>query len=234
MAVPEVLHKPVPNMVARVAVVLLGMTLVAFGIALSRQTLLGSSPISTIPTVLSFAFPISVGTFTFFYSILLLLAQWALLRSEFSPVQLLQLPFIVVFSITIDLWVAVVEHWSYASYPLCLFWIFVAILAVGLGVYLQTQMRLIMLPGDAVVVDLAAVLRQPFSRCKICFDIAQVIVGVVLSMFFNGYLYGVREGTVLAAIFMGPTIKCISKLFGDFERFVPVEGPCFLPSAKNV
>ena len=147
-------------MAARLIILVLGMCFVAFGIALSRQTLLGSSPISTVPTVLSFAFPISIGTFTFFMNLIFLLGQIVVLRKDFSPVQLLQLPFLVFFSAAIDMFVGIVASWPFDTYALRLVWIIVSSFAVALGVYLQSQMRLVMTPGDALVVSIAAVTKK--------------------------------------------------------------------------
>lgn len=226
--------RPVPNMVARVMVVLIGMALVAFGIALSRQTLLGSSPISAIPTVLSFAFPYSIGTFTFAISIVFLAAQALLLRRNFSPVQLLQLPFLIIFSITIDFFVAVVTPWPFDTYPICLMWMLLSCVAVAGGVYLQTQVRLIMLPGDAVVLAISNVSGWKFSNCKLGFDISQMVIAVAISLACSGALIGVREGTVIAALLVGPIISVISRMVRDFQRFIPVDGhPSFLPAAAE-
>lgn len=231
-SVARLLDKPIPNMVARVIVVLVGMALVAFGIALSRQTLLGSSPISAIPTVLSFAFPFTVGTFTFGISLIFLALQVILLRRDFSPVQLLQLPFLFLFSATIDMFVVVVSGWPFDAYALRVAWILVSCVAVGLGVYLQTQVRLIMLPGDAVVVAIANVSGWQFSKCKLGFDITQMVLAVAISLACSGALVGVREGTLIAALIVGPIIQLISRAVGDFHRFVPVDGhPTFLPDA---
>lgn len=230
----SLLDRLIPNMVVRVMVVLIGMTLVAFGIALSRQTLLGSSPISAIPTVLSFAFPYSIGTFTFAISIIFLAAQALLLRRDFSPVQLLQLPFLIIFSITIDFFVMVVTPWPFDTYAICLIWMLLSCIAVAGGVYLQTQVRLIMLPGDAVVLAISNVSGWKFSNCKLGFDITQMVIAVAISLACSGALIGVREGTVMAALLVGPIISVISTAVGDFQRFVPVDGhPSFLPAAAG-
>lgn len=230
----RLLDRSVPNMVARVLVVFAGMAMVAFGIALSRQTLLGSSPISAIPTVLSFAFPLSIGTFTFFFNILLLGIQALLLRSRFSPVQLLQIPFIVVFSVTIDVFVALIEPWPFDGYAICMTWMLLSCAFVAAGVYLQKQARLIMLPGDAAVVAIASVSGWKFSRCKLGFDISQMIIAAAISLACSGALIGVREGTLVAALLVGPIIGLIASAVGDFQRFLPVDGhPSFMPATEE-
>lgn len=221
-------------MVVRCLLVLAGMALVAFGIALARQTLLGSSAISAIPTVLSFAFPLTIGTFTFILSILFIILQIILLRRDFSPVQFLQLPLLVVFSLTIDGFVVVASMFPFDTYLMRIGWMLLSCVAIALGVYVQTQVRLIMLPGDAIVVAISKTSGKKFSNCKLGFDISQMVIAAGISLACSGALIGVREGTLIAAVLGGPIIQFFTKSFGDFHRFVPVEGhPSFLPEATT-
>ncbi len=229
----NVLDKPVPNMVVRIIVMFLGMLLVAFGIALSRQTLLGSSPISSVPTVLSFATDRTIGTYTWWLNLFFIAMQAVLLRKEFHPIQLLQIPYLLLFSVAIDLFVQLVTPWPFGSYALCLMWIVVSGFAVALGVYLQAQMRLIVTPGDAVVAAIAHASGWKFSRVKLGFDVTQMVLAVIISLVTMGTLMGIREGTVISAILIGPMIGWIGKAVGDMHRFIPVEGyPTFIPEFK--
>lgn len=226
--------RPVANMAIRCLLVLVGMAFVAFGIALARQTLLGSSAISAIPTVLSFAFPLTIGTFTFILSIIFIIIQIVLLRRDFSPVQFLQLPLLIVFSLTIDAFVVVVSAFPFDTYPIRIGWMLVSCVAIAFGVYIQTQVRLIMLPGDAVVVAISKASGKKFSNCKLGFDVSQMVVAVVISLACSGALIGVREGTLMAALLGGPIIQLFTRSIGDFHRFVPVDNhPSFLPEATT-
>lgn len=79
-----------------------GVLLNAFGVALITKAALGTSPISSLPYVLSLRFPVTLGQFTFLMNMLFILAQVLLLRKDFRPVQLLQVAVNVVFSLFID------------------------------------------------------------------------------------------------------------------------------------
>ena len=58
-----------------------GVLLNAFGVALITKAALGTSPISSLPYVLSLRFPVTLGQFTFLMNMLFILAQVLLLRT---------------------------------------------------------------------------------------------------------------------------------------------------------
>ena len=80
----------------------LGLLITAFGIAFSIQAGLGTSPISSLPYVVSLLTPLSVGTATICLHGVLILLQLLILRRRYDPVQLLQLPVALVFGYLTD------------------------------------------------------------------------------------------------------------------------------------
>lgn len=87
----------------------LGLLITAFGIAFSIQAGLGTSPISSLPYVVSLLTPLSVGTATICLHGVLILLQLLILRRRYDPVQLLQLPVALVFGYLTDLGVWVIQ-----------------------------------------------------------------------------------------------------------------------------
>ena len=79
-----------------------GVVINSFGIAFITKAALGTSPISSLPYVLSLAFPLSLGGFSFIMNMLFIAAQFILMRGVIKPVQLLQILVNVVFSSAID------------------------------------------------------------------------------------------------------------------------------------
>ena len=48
---------------------------------------------------------------------------------------------------------------------------------------------------------------------KIIFDVSWVLLSIVLSLiFFDGKLYGTREGTIISALLVGVTVKIFRPL----------------------
>lgn len=122
--------------VIRYLVLALGLFIMGFGIQLAIASDLGTSPISSLPYVVSRMTPISVGTLTGCMHVVFIAIQLALLRREFPPLEFLQLPMALLMATGIDAAGAILGPITYASYTqqwlLCLGG--VAVLAVGICV----------------------------------------------------------------------------------------------------
>lgn len=56
----------------RYIIFIIGLYINSFGVSLITKAMLGTSPISSIPYVLSLNFPFSLGQFTIFFSLFLI------------------------------------------------------------------------------------------------------------------------------------------------------------------
>ena len=115
-------NKPIPNVILRLVVLFGGFLSMAMSIALMRTTGLGNSPISCIPATLSYLVPLTLGTITFIMNTCFLIVQAILLRRDFNPVQLLQIPFTFVFALMIDQLLPFCETLPMQYYPEQLGW----------------------------------------------------------------------------------------------------------------
>ena len=88
--------------VRRYSMFFAGVPICAAGIALITRAGLGTSPISSIPFVLSLITPPTMGVYTFVFNMLFLACEALLLR-RFTALQALQIPATLVFSACIDL-----------------------------------------------------------------------------------------------------------------------------------
>lgn len=71
--------------------------------------------------------------------------------------------------------------------------------------------------GEAFVLALSIVLRKPFSSMKIANDVTLVVLSCVLSYLALGYLFGVREGTILSALTVGLFVRFFAFLCSQFS-----------------
>ena len=213
-----------PNMVLRIVLMLVGVSSVAAGIAISRHTDLGISAISCIPGVLNYATGLSLGTITFVFNVLLALLQVALLRRKYKPLQLLCIPFLAYFSAAIDFFVDVFAILPMPNYAVRLLFSVISCVFIAFGVWLQKKAALIMLPGDGAVQTISAVFHTDFGKTKICFDVTCITCGAVISLISMGGLYGVREGTIIAALIVGIIVRFFDRLLPHFEQFAPTKG----------
>lgn len=76
----------------RYGIFLIGLFINSLGVSLITKANLGTSPISSIPYVLSLEFPWSMGVFTILFNVLLVILQLILLQKKFKPEYWLQIP----------------------------------------------------------------------------------------------------------------------------------------------
>ena len=105
------------ELVRRYVLFLFGLYVNSLGIALTTRANLGTSPITSVPYVLSIRFPLSLGMFTLFFSLLLIAIQLIILGKRFPKQFLLQLPVIPIFSLFIDLSMALFWFVDPQTYP---------------------------------------------------------------------------------------------------------------------
>lgn len=191
----------------------------AFGVACSIKANLGTSPISSVPYVISLFAPLTVGTATILMHCVFILIQILLLRKQYHPIQLMQLPVAVFFGYLTDFGVWAVRGISCNSYwqqwILCLIGIFL----VAVGVSLEVKAGVVVLAGEGVVLAVCKIFPVKFGYMKVGFDVTLVVIACILSLVFTGHLQGVREGTVAAALLVG----MIAKQLGKFWEKWPLE-----------
>ena len=205
------------RLLKRYLLLLTGLSVMAFGVAFSIKASLGTSPISSVPYVVSLFTPLTVGTATIIMHCVFILMQILILRKNYHPIQLMQLPVAVFFGYLTDFGVWAVQGISYDTYwqqwILCLIGIFL----VAVGVSLEVKAGVVVLAGEGVVLAICQVLPVKFGYMKVGFDVTLVVIACVLSIVFTGQLQGVREGTVAAAIMVGLIAKQLGKLLNHWK-----------------
>lgn len=196
----------------------LGLIIMALGVALSIKSDLGTSPISSVPYVVSLMSAMSVGTATILVNIVLLLGEVLIIRRQFHPIQFLQLVVVILFGWLIDLFLWELGGLTYTDYGQQWLICIAGILILGIGISFEVTANLIPLPGEGFILSLCTVLPVKFGSMKVIIDVTLVIAAVLLSFAFLAGLYGVREGTVAAAVCVGLVAKFVNRQIKPFER----------------
>lgn len=76
--------------IARMIVFFIGLILLSLGIDLNTKTMLGISPINSVPYNVHMLSDIPLGVCVYINNVCLIILQWLLLRKSFQPIQLLQ------------------------------------------------------------------------------------------------------------------------------------------------
>lgn len=201
----------------RYLLLLVGLTIMAFGVGFSIKASLGTSPISSVPFVVSLFTPLTVGTATIAMHCVFILLQILILRKKYHPIQLMQLPVAFVFGYLTDfgLWAlqGISCHTYWQQWIVCLIGIFL----VAVGVSFEVKAGVVVLAGEGVVLAICQVVPMKFGYMKVGFDVTLVVIACILSLVFTGQLQGVREGTVAAAIMVGLIAKQLGKLLSKWN-----------------
>ena len=203
--------------IRRYLLLLAGLAIMAFGVAFSIKASLGTSPISSVPYVVSLFAPLTVGTATIIMHCVFILLQILILRKKYHPIQLMQLPVAFFFGYLTDFGVWAVQGITCDHYlqqwMVCLIGIFL----VAVGVSLEVKAGVVVLAGEGVVLAICKVLPVKFGYMKVGFDVTLVAIACVLSFVFTGRLQGVREGTVAAALLVGLIAKQLGKMLSKWK-----------------
>ena len=204
--------------IKRYLLLLIGLSIMAFGVAFSIKASLGTSPISSVPYVISLFTPLTVGTATISMHCVFILLQILILRKNYHPIQLMQLPVAFFFGYLTDFGVWAVQGITCNTYWQQWIVCIIGILLVGLGVSLEVKAGVVVLAGEGVVLAICKVLpKVKFGYMKVGFDVTLVAIACILSIVFTGRLQGVREGTVAAALLVGLIAKQLGKLLARWK-----------------
>ena len=195
----------------RYLIFLVGLFVNSLGVSLITKANLGTSPISSIPYVLSLNFPFTLGNFTIFFSIFLIVLQLIILRKNFKLEHILQIPVSIIFGYFIDFTMILLSQVNPEEYIMKIVYLLIGCLILGVGVYMEVLADVVMLPGESFVRAIVLTWKTNFGTTKICFDVSMSVIAAVLSFVFAGRLAGVREGTVIAALLVGFIARLIGK-----------------------
>lgn len=198
------------ELVKRYIIFLIGIYVNSFGISFITKADLGTSPISSVPYVLSLGFWPTLGQFTIALSLLLILLQILLLGKKFKKSSLLQIPISVIFGYFID-WSMLLLSWvDPQTYVMKFVYLLIGCVILGFGVYMEVAADVVMLPGEAFVRAVNIRFHTDFGITKVCFDASMAGSALLISLGVFHAVNGVREGTIIAAL----TVGLVAKFFG--------------------
>lgn len=197
----------------------LGIFINSFGVAFVTKSDLGTSQISSVPYVLSLAFPdYTFGMTTFIFNVLFIIIQIIILRRDFHPIQFLQIFANILFSFFIDVsmnWLAFFQPETFIAKFISLI---IGCMILAIGICIEVAPNVIVVPGEGVVraLALAIAIKKPkvkFGTIKIYFDVTLIIIACILSFIFFSKLNGIGLGTIVSALIVGRFINLVNRHF---------------------
>lgn len=189
----------------RAVIYFIGLIVLALGIVLNTKTLLGVSPIISIPYNISHIWKLNLGATTFVFYCFCVFVEVILKGKEFKVYELLQIPMSFVTSMFInfyDQYLNIVpETLGEKLLILCL-----ALIVTGIGAATMVNMRLVPNPADALAATIGEKLGKDMGIGKNIFDLTCFCTSLIIGLIFTGHIIGIGVGTVIVVIFTGRVI----------------------------
>lgn len=191
----------------------------SIGVLLMLQSGSGISAISSVPYAFSEVFPkLTLGTWTYIFQGLLVITLMVL-KKRFVPSYLFSFVAGFIFGKLMDvneLWITNLPM----SIPLRIVYFVVSYVILCFGIALSNRCKLPIIPTDLFPRDLAEIIKKPYARVKITFDVACLLVTACMTYFALGRILGLGIGTVVAAFTMGKGVDIAGKLIDKRMTFV--------------
>lgn len=195
-----------------------GLFLASFGVALITKANLGTSPISSIPYVLSLKYAPTLGQFTIYFSVLLVILQILILRRNFKLVGLLQIPVSIAFGYFIDWSMLILGFLNPQQYAFKVISLIIGCLVLGFGVFMEFAANVVMLPGEAFVSAWSQTFKTDKGITKIVFDTSMTLCAALMALLLFHRLEGVREGTLISALLVGAIARFFMRKLAFIEK----------------
>ena len=212
----------------RYALFVLSLFINALGVAFITKALLGTSPITSVNYVLSMFTPLTMGQWTILLNLtfvlldLLFMTREDLRRERTS--YLLQIPISLSFGLFIDCAMLMLFWLEPVAYAAKLLWLIVGCFILAAGIALEVRVNVAMTAGEYLVQVICRRHHFDFGYTKLAFDLTLVLLACLLSYLFMSDIRGVREGTVVAALAVGPIVHFLTPCFRQLDHWTGLDG----------
>lgn len=196
----------------------------AFGIAFITKALLGTSPITSVTYVLSLFTPFTMGIWTILLNLLfVVLEPFLMTRKELKAdlrMYLLQIPIAFCFGLFIDFSMFMLSWLEPSAYVMQVTVLLVGCVILALGIALEVKANAAMMAGEYLVKAITRRFHGEFGYVKLGFDVTLLTIACILSLVFLSDIQGVREGTVVSALLVGPIVHFVSPAYRIFDCWI--------------
>lgn len=198
------------KMCIRIIIYIIGLITLALGIVLNTKTLLGVSPIISVPYCISQIGQWNLGMVTFFFYCVCVAVEAFFKGREFHFYELLQIPMSLVTSIFINIFndFLVIQPENTLEKVVVLI---AGILVTGVGVATMVNMKLVPNPADALAAVIGEKLGKDMGLGKNVFDFTSFCISCIIGIVITHQIIGIGAGTIVVVIFTGRVIAVYNK-----------------------
>lgn len=222
------------EMIVRLLVLLLGLFILAQGIAFTILANLGTDAITSPALVahlvlgeveggagLAFC---TIGRMLICVHITLVLLQIVVLRSKYKPIQLLQVVMGLILGFMLDACLSYTSLLPLPNYAMSIVYTLLGCIVCAFGIFTYVKADMIPLSAEGLCLALSRTYNWRFSRVKVAVDCSLLLIAVVTSLIFLGKVAGVREGSIICALSTGYIIGLFFKVCPIWDKFFAAIG----------
>lgn len=221
----------------RYALFLFSVLVNAFSIAFITRGMLGLSPISTVPYVLSLIAPLTMGQFTILMNFVFILLEVILMkRAEVFAKKyelLSQIPVTILFGSFIDVSVSILWWLEPTLFIGKFATLIMGCFILAFGISLAVKADVSMVTGEYLVRIISRTTKCEFGWVKLGFDISLVLISTILSLVFLSSFEGVGIGTIAGALMVGPVTHFLVPRLSFLDSLLHVDSSVAIPEAKS-
>lgn len=200
--------------VRRILVYIIGLWVMALGIAFAVNSDFGVSPVTTLPYVCGRILGISVGTGTMVAYTVYIFIELLIYRREFKIIYVLQFPAAIMFGYFTDMCKSLISPLGTPGTIITkVIFVLIGVVLLGAGLCGYLEADIMAIPPDALAVAVAWLVKKPLGNVKRIFDLCIVASSLTLSLIFMHDYQGIWIGTVIAALGVGTMLNFWSKVF---------------------
>ena len=188
------------QMTRRYIMLLIGIFFMETGISLIIKSGTGTSPMSSLTNVMTQICPLlTLGMYTFLLNVLFFIVDF----KSFSASKFIQLIPTFFLSVAVDFNMFLVRGLHPETYILKLAVLIIGCMFFGLSIAFMVSADVILMPGEALIKIISVKYQKEYGNVKTAVDVSLVVLAVIVSLIFLNTIYGVREGTLIAAFTIG-------------------------------
>ena len=201
--------KTISELLRRYLLYALGIILMACGIAVLIKAEMGVAPMVTLPYTLSLIVnALTVGTWVGLFNFSGLLGQLIIRRGRIKKQAIVMQ---VITAVSLGVFTDMALDWLSGFHPVShlgrLLSCFISSGLMGTSLYCCVISGVAMLPVDTLLRLLGAIYHRKFSTMRMASDVTLSVASGILGLIFLNNLGGVREGTIIVAVFTGLVLK---------------------------
>lgn len=191
----------------------LSILIIGTAITLITNAGLGATAVTSLPFVISELWGLSFGLLTSLFNIFWVLLQILILGRNFPKIQWLQFVVSFLLGFSVDLSNFLLGFIQPQAYLSQIIMIIIGCLVMAFGIFVQLEAKSVYNPAEGTVAAITENTKHSFGAVKTFFDSTLVVLSILLGLIVAGQITGIREGTIISALIIGPFTGIFQKIF---------------------